>query len=31
MAETINVSQISNYVEKEVTIKGWIYIRTDKE
>ena len=30
MAETISVSKISNYVEKEVTIKGWVYNRTDK-
>ncbi len=30
MAETISVSQISKYVEKEVTIKGWVYNRTDK-
>src|SRR3990170_4188726 len=30
MAEYISVSQISNYVEKEVTIKGWVYNRTDK-
>src|SRR5688572_10235512 len=30
MAETISVTKISNYVEKEVTIKGWVYNRTDK-
>jgi asparaginyl-tRNA synthetase len=30
MAEYIRVSQISNYVEKEVTVKGWVYNRTDK-
>ncbi len=30
MAEYISVSKISNYVEKEVTIKGWVYNRTDK-
>src|SRR5512141_3219574 len=30
MAEQISVSQISNYIEKEVTIKGWVYNRTDK-
>ncbi|MDD2921107.1 MAG: asparagine--tRNA ligase [Anaerolineales bacterium] len=30
MAENISVSQISNYVEKEATIKGWVYNRTDK-
>jgi len=30
MAETISVSKIANYAEKEVTIKGWVYNRTDK-
>ena len=30
MAEYISVSKISNFVEKEVTIKGWVYNRTDK-
>ena len=30
MAEHISVSNISNYVEQEVTIKGWVYSRTDK-
>src|SRR3990172_625241 len=30
MAEYISVSKISNYVEKEVTVKGWVYNRTDK-
>ncbi len=30
MAEYISVSKISNYVEQEVTIKGWVYNRTDK-
>src|SRR3970282_2720385 len=30
MAEYISVSKISYYVEKEVTIKGWVYNRTDK-
>ncbi len=30
MAENISVSQISKYVGQEVTIKGWVYNRTDK-
>src|SRR3989304_372551 len=30
MAEYISVSKISEYIEKEVTIKGWVYNRTDK-
>ena len=30
MAEYISVSKISNYVGQEVTIKGWVYNRTDK-
>ena len=30
MAENISVSKISNYVEQEVTLKGWVYNRTDK-
>src|SRR4026209_56673 len=30
MAEHISVSQISNYIGQEVTIKGWVYNRTDK-
>lgn len=30
MAEYISVTQISNYVGQEVTIKGWVYNRTDK-
>src|SRR5512147_474714 len=30
MAEYISVSQISKYVGQEVTIKGWVYNRTDK-
>src|SRR5688572_32710918 len=30
MAEYISVSKISDYVEKEVIIKGWVYNRTDK-
>jgi asparaginyl-tRNA synthetase len=30
MAEHISVTQISNYVGQEVTIKGWVYNRTDK-
>src|SRR5258706_10206096 len=30
MAEHISVSQISKYVGQEVTIKGWVYNRTDK-
>lgn len=30
MAEHISVMQISNYVGQEVTIKGWVYNRTDK-
>src|SRR5574339_1088046 len=30
MAEQISVSQISKYVGQEVTIKGWVYNRTDK-
>jgi asparaginyl-tRNA synthetase len=30
MAEYISVEKISDYVEKEVTIKGWVYNRTDK-
>ena len=27
---TIRVDQIANYIETEVTIKGWVYSRTDK-
>src|SRR5918993_4495567 len=30
MTEHISVSQISKYVGQEVTIKGWVYNRTDK-
>src|SRR5512138_2456115 len=30
MAEQISVSQISKYVGQEVTLKGWVYNRTDK-
>src|SRR5688572_26786384 len=30
MAEHISVSQISKYVGQEVTLKGWVYNRTDK-
>ena len=30
MAEYISVSQISKYIGQEVTIKGWVYNRTDK-
>src|SRR5690349_10836472 len=30
MADHISISQISKYVDKEVTIKGWVYNRTDK-
>jgi asparaginyl-tRNA synthetase len=30
MAEHVSVSQIANYVGQEVTIKGWVYNRTDK-
>ena len=30
MPSHISVSQISNYIGKEVTIKGWVYNRTDK-
>ena len=30
MAEYISVSKISNYVGQEVTVKGWVYNRTDK-
>ena len=30
MAEYISVSQISKYVGQEVTVKGWVYNRTDK-
>ena len=30
MAENISVSQISKFVGQEVTIKGWVYNRTDK-
>ena len=30
MAEQISVSQISKFVGQEVTIKGWVYNRTDK-
>ena len=30
MAEYISISQISKYVGQEVTIKGWVYNRTDK-
>src|SRR5574338_1457570 len=30
MAENISVSQIAKYVGQEVTIKGWVYNRTDK-
>src|SRR5574341_1455133 len=30
MAEHISVSQISKHVGHEVTVKGWVYNRTDK-
>ena len=30
MAEHISVSQISKYIGQEVTVKGWVYNRTDK-
>lgn len=30
MAEQISVSQISNFIGREVSIKGWVYNRTDK-
>src|SRR5512140_3245759 len=30
MAEQISVSQISKYLGQEVTLKGWVYNRTDK-
>ena len=30
MAEHVSVSQISKYVGQEVTLKGWVYNRTDK-
>ncbi len=30
MAEHISVSKLSNYVGQEVTVKGWVYNRTDK-
>src|SRR5512134_238246 len=30
MAEDISVSQISKYVGQDVTVKGWVYNRTDK-
>ncbi len=30
MAEYISVSKISQYVGQEVTVKGWVYNRTDK-
>ena len=30
MAEHVSVSKLSNYVEKEVTVKGWVYNRTHK-
>jgi asparaginyl-tRNA synthetase len=30
MAELIRVEDISKYVDKEVTIQGWVYSRTDK-
>ena len=30
MAEHVSVSKLSDYVEKEVTIKGWVYNRTHK-
>jgi asparaginyl-tRNA synthetase len=30
MAEHISVSQISKYVGQDVTLKGWVYNRTDK-
>src|SRR5438045_5366478 len=30
MASHISVSQISKYVGQEVTVKGWVYNRTDK-
>ena len=30
MAEIIRVEQIANYVGQEVTVRGWVYNRTDK-
>jgi len=30
MAEHVSVSKLSNYVEQEVTVKGWVYNRTHK-
>ena len=30
MAEYISVSQISNYIGQDITLKGWVYNRTDK-
>src|ERR1051326_3453759 len=30
MAENFSVSEISKYVGQEVTVKGWVYNRTDK-
>ena len=30
MAENISISQILKYAGQEVTIKGWVYNRTDK-
>lgn len=30
MAEHISVLQVSNYIGQDVTIKGWVYNRTDK-
>ena len=30
MAPVVRVDQISEYVSQEVTIKGWVYNRTDK-
>jgi len=30
MTPVIRVNQISDYVDQEVTVKGWVYNRTDK-
>jgi asparaginyl-tRNA synthetase len=30
VAQTIRISEIANYVGQEVTLKGWVYARTDR-
>ena len=30
MAEVIRIQEIAQHVEQEVTIRGWLYYRTDK-